>query len=167
MDSFATSRLTVAHWRDTLASRSERLTLEAELAGILTDQVLAPLPEPLQLSQSAQAVSEWIDARAGESDVYLVRETQSGTLAGLMILAGEGDTLHLGYLLAEAVWGRGYATELVTGLVEALKTEAPLRILAGVARDNPASARVLEKAGFHSADDQPDPETLLFALRLS
>ena len=73
---------------------------------------------------------------------------------------------HIGYLLAEPTWGKGYATELVTGLVEALRSEAPMTLLGGVDTKNPASARVLEKAGFRLSAELSDDETSIFALEL-
>lgn len=56
--------------------------------------------------------------------------------------------LRLGYLIVESRWGRGYATELLQGLVEWVRIAPFRRIVAGVASDNVASKRVLEKSGF-------------------
>lgn len=78
-----------------------------------------------------------------------------GALGGLLILAASPQEsagprcLHLGYLLGEAYWGKGTASALLRGFTEALeRSGTPVRLLGGVARDNPASARVLEKSGF-------------------
>ncbi len=61
----------------------------------------------------------------------------------------ERGDYELGYWLAPAVWGRGLATEAARALVvygfEKLGTEA---LQSGHFVDNPASGRVLEKAGF-------------------
>ena len=57
--------------------------------------------------------------------------------------------MRLGYVVAESVWGRGFATELVAGLVEWSRSEPSIRtISAGVAPTNEASIRVLDKNGF-------------------
>ena len=59
------------------------------------------------------------------------------------------DRLTLGYALAPEVWGKGYATEAVIALVEAAFTlTSVVEIDASVRVENPASRRVLEKAGF-------------------
>ena len=53
-----------------------------------------------------------------------------------------------GYVLARAVWGRGYATEVATAMV-ALAAELGIgRLYAVCHTENRASARVLAKAGF-------------------
>lgn len=54
----------------------------------------------------------------------------------------------IGYVLAPDVWGRGLATDLARGLLTAAFDVLGLRrVTAGCFADNPASARVLEKAG--------------------
>ena len=55
----------------------------------------------------------------------------------------------IGYWLGEAVWGRGIMTEAVTAFTRfGFATYRLCRIYALVFEWNPASARVLEKAGF-------------------
>jgi [ribosomal protein S5]-alanine N-acetyltransferase len=55
----------------------------------------------------------------------------------------------LGYWLAEPYWGKGIATEAVRGVVRyAFQHTDLIRIFAHVFEGNPASVRVLEKAGF-------------------
>ena len=164
MDRFDTDRLSVRHWRGSLEGAA-RAALESDLAAILSPAVLAPLPPSLHWDGGS--LSGWIDARAAESEVLLVTSRESGALLGLMILAPdpeapEGPALHLGYLLAESAWGKGYASDLVRGLVAALAGRGPLRLVGGVERDNPASARVLVKAGFTVDPDLSDPETEIY-----
>ena len=55
----------------------------------------------------------------------------------------------IGYWLGEPYWGRGIATLAVKTLTEWAFQELGLaRVYAGVFESNPASARVLEKAGY-------------------
>ena len=55
----------------------------------------------------------------------------------------------LGYWVGEPFWGRGIATQAVRALSEWVFTTTPVvRLYAHVFAWNPASARVLEKAGF-------------------
>lgn len=63
----------------------------------------------------------------------------------------------IGYTVDPAVAGRGVATHLARGLLSAAFERLGLRrVTAGCNADNPASARVLEKAGMrrepHGAD---------------
>ena len=58
-------------------------------------------------------------------------------------------TAELGYWLAEPLWGRGIMTAAVRAFVPACLQAFDLdRIFATTSSKNPASARVLEKAGF-------------------
>jgi len=58
-------------------------------------------------------------------------------------IAGE-----FGYILAERVWGRGYATETLGGVLEFGFETLGLRRISGVCSvHNAASARVMEKNG--------------------
>lgn len=55
----------------------------------------------------------------------------------------------IGYWLGEPFWGKGLMTDIVRGVVaEAFQRFNIWRIYAGVFSNNPASMRVLEKAGF-------------------
>ena len=89
---------------------------------------------------------------------WAMEERASGALvgdAGLeRTLRGE---VELGYTLARAAWGRGYATE-AGGLCVAAARELGVRELVGVVDvRNPASLRVLEKLGF-----RPDGERIAY-----
>lgn len=65
-----------------------------------------------------------------------------------------GDDVHrknadLGYWLAEQFWGRGIMTEAVNLIIKyAFENFELIRIQSAVNNNNPASMRVLEKAGF-------------------
>ncbi|GLQ11565.1 hypothetical protein GCM10007913_34970 [Devosia yakushimensis] len=59
-----------------------------------------------------------------------------------------GKLPELGYWLGEPHWGRGYAPEAVRGLLQAAAAAGIAEIRARVLESNPASIRVLEKAGF-------------------
>ncbi|SNY74658.1 GNAT family N-acetyltransferase [Pantoea sp. GL120224-02] len=59
------------------------------------------------------------------------------------------EVLSLGYKFTPDVWGNGYATEFVNGIIE--NTVLPENVIEVIARTHPeniASIRVLEKTGF-------------------
>jgi ribosomal-protein-alanine N-acetyltransferase len=74
-----------------------------------------------------------------------------GVAAGIGIRLGQDVNRHaagLGYWLGGEFWGRGIMTEAVAALTDFCFDNFPLhRISAEVFANNPASARVLEKAG--------------------
>ena len=59
-------------------------------------------------------------------------------------------SVELGYWIARAYWGRGFATEACTALVEIARTLGLPSLEGSHFIDNPASARVPEKLGFES-----------------
>ena len=76
-----------------------------------------------------------------------------GRVAGAIGLNLQSDvhrlTAELGYWLAEPFWGRGVMTAAVKAFVAYSFETLPLqRIFASAYANNPASVRVLEKAGF-------------------
>ena len=70
-------------------------------------------------------------------------------LVGCIGLEPTGDGLaEIGYWVAPAFWNTGYASEAVEGLVAHAAASGWRELTAGVFQDNPASARVLTRAGF-------------------
>ena len=60
----------------------------------------------------------------------------------------EGD-IEIGYFLKRSAWGRGYATEACRRLLQFAFQETPLKeVVATFDKENLASRKVLEKAGF-------------------
>ena len=59
-------------------------------------------------------------------------------------------SVELGYWIARSFWGRGYATEACTALIEIARTLGLSSLEGSHFIDNPASARVLDKLGFKS-----------------
>jgi 8-oxo-dGTP diphosphatase len=80
----------------------------------------------------------------------LERRTEPGLIgcAGL-IIDGDGAGAEIGYWIGRPHWGQGFAAEAVRRLLRlAFATLGLARVHAEVLADNPASGRVLEKAGF-------------------
>ena len=79
-------------------------------------------------------------------------DVEGATAGGIGIRLGEDVHRHvgqLGYWLGEEFWDRGIMTEAVSEFVNHCFNKFPLhRIYAEAYANNPASARVLEKAGF-------------------
>ena len=157
--SFTTKRLYAVGWH--LA----RLPLEVELAQVvaemLTPAVTKALPPAWHGVYTIGRARSWIAERDSESYTLLVTERTSATPLGLLLLskppessdAAEVD-IRLGYLLAESAWGRGFAGELVGGLIGWCQTQSSVHSLTGgVDRGNEVSARVLTHNGFERQAD--------------
>jgi RimJ/RimL family protein N-acetyltransferase len=91
---------------------------------------------------------------AGESgrSLHFAIEFEGAAIGGTGAIAGEGvfrQTAQYGYWLGEKHWGKGIATAAAQALVAHLESERCFaRLEAPVFAWNPASMRVLEKAGF-------------------
>ena len=170
---FKTDRLRVETWDQTLNSHDERKALATELSILLTPSVLKHLPEPLQLPNTDCTVEDWIKNRASESDVLTIRDAET-TLVGLLILSVSHEeifeeifpaTIHLGYLFSEPAWGKGYGTEIISGLISWFRNKGDaVQLFGGVEKENVASARVLEKNGFKLNNTASNVETNMFGL---
>ena len=96
---------------------------------------------------------EWIRHMGEESPQTNFAIVVNGEAVGGIGLVLNGDiyrcSAEIGYWLGEAFWGRGVMTEVVRALTQwAFDNFNLSRIYAGVLEWNPASIRVLEKAGY-------------------
>ncbi|MEI6244128.1 MAG: GNAT family N-acetyltransferase [Acidobacteriota bacterium] len=91
--------------------------------------------------------SEWAKWPAGP---LLIEEKGDGRLLGGTGLAFESATsASTGYVLAREAWGRGFATEALGAMTSLAESLGVTRLFALCHPQHDASARVLEKAGFH------------------
>jgi [ribosomal protein S5]-alanine N-acetyltransferase len=95
----------------------------------------------------------WLEIAASPgASIQLAIEVEGHPAGGIGAIAGEGiyaSTAQFGYWLGEAYWGRGIATAAATALASRIGGEGLFaRLEAQVFEWNPASMRVLEKAGF-------------------
>lgn len=110
-----------------------------------------PLPYPLE---SARQLVVEAAAMAGPADgewwMGTVVERANGTAVGDLAvkLESSGRAAIIGYTFASAHWGRGYATESVGALVDALMAVGVRRFTATIAPENTNSMRVVERLGF-------------------
>lgn len=97
---------------------------------------------------------KWIDSQleAPEPLLNFAIELEGEAVGGIGLIPGfdvESRTAEIGYWLGEAAWGRGLATAAVRSIVTyGFERLDLLRVFAAVFDFNPASARVVEKAGF-------------------
>jgi len=84
---------------------------------------------------------------------FLIFERTDGAprLAGSCGLGRRpSGAVELGYWIARASWGRGFATEAGRALIDIARMLGLAQLEASHFIDNPASARVLDKLGFES-----------------
>ena len=107
--------------------------------------------------------ANYLMPRGGEDGLWVAHERSSGAFVGWFALMSEENGIaELGYRLSRAMWGRGFASEGATALVDlGFSRLGYRRIFAGTMAANSASRRVLEKAGLTYVRagnfDWPDP----------
>jgi len=140
------SRCVLRSWQPGDAVSLVRHANNRNVSGNLRD--LFPFP------YTAADANAWIDRTGGESptrDFAIVIDGAAG--GGISVRLGEDvyrRSAEVGYWLGESFWGRGIATEALRAVTDyAFATFGDvIRLEAGVFSWNPASARVLEKAGY-------------------
>jgi RimJ/RimL family protein N-acetyltransferase len=137
------------------APEVRRLAGDARIAEFAT-AVPHPYPEGV--------AEQWIAghgqaARERRELNYAVTLRDSGALVGSMSLldiAPRHARAEIGYWIGVPYWGQGYASEAAARLVAHAHEEQGLtRITAHCLARNPASARVLEKAGLQAEGRRP------------
>lgn len=96
-----------------------------------------------------RAVRSWLRLHIGpHAHSFLVLRRQDRAVIGMAGFGGDGATAELGYGFGRLHWNRGYATEAVGALLGRARRVAVGVLDAYAFPENPASARVLAKAGF-------------------
>lgn len=98
-----------------------------------------------------EAAREWIERRTShDQNVFAILLAHSGEFIGSIGFGGPRDMPYVGYWIGRPYWNLGYATEALHGLIEYVRWLGIPALEADTFPDNPASARVLAKAGFVS-----------------
>ncbi|HZC73694.1 MAG TPA: GNAT family N-acetyltransferase [Jatrophihabitans sp.] len=141
--------------------RTQRLVLTSWLPSDV-DELLAVHSDPETMSFVRHGRPETRDETASLIDRYISEDAQAGytkwrltdlddRLVGRAGFGRYGDGRELGYTIRRALWGNGLATEIAAALVTWHSVHAAgVPLYACVARENPASRRVLRKIGFET-----------------
>jgi ribosomal-protein-alanine N-acetyltransferase len=84
----------------------------------------------------------------GAAYSYAITLKDTESVVGMIALHPDDFMVGLGYVLARSFWGKGYMTEAVRKMTNWLLEQPDMyRVFAVCDVENPASARVMEKAG--------------------
>ncbi len=84
-----------------------------------------------------------------KANTFLIEHEDHGPVGVIGMFQNTDAVPEAGYWIGREFWGRGYATEALEGALVWASTRWKRRaLMAGHFADNPASGRVLEKAGF-------------------
>ncbi len=124
---------------------------DALMRGIADEGVvrnLARAPWPYLPRHAREFVMRGQDARYPVFLITLPSAEGSKVIGCIGIDPCDSADAELGYWIARDHWGRGYASEAARGALEVARLLGYRQIEAGHFTDNPASGRVLRKAGF-------------------
>ena len=139
------TRCTVRDWR---LDDAESLAKHANNRNVwlgLRDR----FPHPYTIEDAREFLSR---TATGQSEENFCIEIDGGAVGGIGVRVGEDvnrQTAEFGYWLGQEFWGHGVMSEVIPAFVDYCFEKFSLnRIAAQIFSNNPASARVLEKAGF-------------------
>ncbi len=163
---YETERLIVDEWHTLSDSDWPQQDLPGVIQQILTAPVTAFLPPSWQGVYTESRAQQWISERDDEGVTLLVVEKAARSVTGFVIVfdAENSGHLRLGYILKESAWGKGLASEIVSGFVWWCRQHNIQSLTGGVKRGNIASRRILEKSGFRVLPETQDDEEQLFRL---
>lgn len=105
------------------------------------------------MEETKALIRLWINEYDNGSCNWVVELKDSGEIIGsisVMTILKKHSTAELGYCYGSKYWGNGYATEALRAVIEYLLTECDFYLVeARHISGNPASGRVMEKAGMH------------------
>ena len=125
----------------------------APMAALLNDfdiaRMVSRIPHPYALGDAHAYLAHLQNVDASREQVFALQSDTSGLMGVVGLDPRDDSATELGYWLGKPFWGQGYMTEAVRAVLKWVGGEWGRRFL--VSRhfaDNPASGRVLTKAGF-------------------
>ena len=119
-----------------------------DLATALSPEVTKFLPPSSQLAAAHGDVQMWLDGQKSEGAQVFCLYVEGRICGVLMIHLTPENEAMIGYLFAQHMWGKGLASELLSGALDMLGQCNVGVAMGGVDDENVASARILEKHGF-------------------
>ena len=134
---------------------------EAALVELLTDEKIKQTYMRPDFSRQEEAVP--LARRLiglSREDARFVRGMEAeGTLVGFLNdVEIQDNCIELGYVVHPVHWNKGYATAALTLAIQALFQNRFRTVLCGAFEGNPASLRVMEKAGMEKIEKTDDIE---------
>lgn len=165
---FKTERLVINSVKSQLLDDDSHQLYTLKIMELLTPAVTKSLPLDWQNISSHDKASHWCQQRMKESSFLAIQLKSNQEIIGFVFLyANEKKQMplyiHIGYLLDDCHWSKGYGNELIEGLVKWTHSNKHIHaLIGGVEVNNIASIRVMEKNGFNRSNlDCPD-ENVIF-----
>ncbi|TDM54380.1 GNAT family N-acetyltransferase [Aliivibrio fischeri] len=154
--SYKTSRLMIEHIDSVIVTEQASQVVLNKIVALLTPQVTQGLPPYFHDIETLKEAEIWLKKMSNESQLFTVSAKNTNDIIGFLFLSGsDNKEVHLGYLLGDEYWHKGYGSELLGGLLDYLHEHPSIeRLVGGVDKDNIASAKLLEKVGFTTKEEK-------------
>lgn len=107
------------------------------------------MPHPFGVGDAEAFVVAVAGQDPARASTFLIEHEDHGPVGVIGLYQDADPAPETGYWIGREFWGRGYATEALEGaMVWASRRWRRRALVSGHFTDNPASGRVLEKAGF-------------------
>lgn len=125
----------------------------SRIAALANDHDIARMtqrmPHPFGVNHAEDFVLQVASQDPKKANTFLIEHEDHGPVGVIGMFQDADAVPEAGYWIGREFWGRGYATEALQGALVWASTRWKRRaLMAGHFSDNPASGRVLEKAGF-------------------
>jgi RimJ/RimL family protein N-acetyltransferase len=139
---------------------TRRLTLRSpgaqdipRIAALANDPDIARMtqfmPHPFDVGDAEDFVLHVASQDPSKAVAFVIEHDDHGPVGVIGLHEGDDHSPETGYWIGREFWGRGFATEALEGALGWTRKHWKRRaLMAGHFADNPASGRVLEKAGF-------------------
>ncbi|ACH67168.1 ferrichrome-binding protein [Aliivibrio fischeri MJ11] len=153
---YKTSRLIIEHIDSVIVTEQASQVVLNKIVVLLTPQVTQGLPPYFHDIDTLKEAEIWLKKMSNESQLFTVSAKNTNDIIGFLFLSGsDNEEVHLGYLLGDEYWHKGYGSELLSGLLDYLHQHPFIeRLVGGVDKDNIASAKLLEKVGFTDKEEK-------------
>ena len=136
-----------------LTLRAPQMDDAARLAELCNDfdisRMTSSLPFPYTLGDAEDFIARCAIADRRHDASFMIDHDDAGVVGGLGFDRNAEGAIEVGYWIGKPWWGRGLASEALVGAMEWAARSWKRRVVAaGHFSDNPASGRVLGRAGF-------------------
>jgi len=136
------ARLVLRPWRLSDASAVAEIMRDARMTEFL------PLPRPYTAADAREFVTAAAATGTGRLELAVARDDRVVGAIGMTLPSADGSSAEIGYWVASAHWGTGYATEAVRTLARFGYERGLQRLQIRADIGNIGSARVALRAGF-------------------
>lgn len=165
---FNTERLQINSVKSQKFDEDSKRLFTLKVLTLLTPTVTKSLPSEWQKITNYEEASYWWQQCLAESTFLSIKLKSNNEIIGFVFLYEDEVKLmqvdlHIGYLLGEPYWAKGYGSELINGLVKWAYSDTDIHsLIGGVEVSNIGSIKVMKKNGFSRSKLESSDKNVIF-----